>query len=109
VGQSVSTPTYQKNKRLLFRVVDDEALILDLDVGEYYGLNAVATRVWDLLGNGEPFESVIEVLLDEFDVAAEQVTADLEQLTSELLAARLLVETEAGFLDGATGTGKTSS
>jgi hypothetical protein len=73
--------------------VDDEAIILDLDAGEYYGLNAVATRVWQLLGRGDSMDSLLKILLEEFDVQEGQLSADLEALTSEMVAVGLLRET----------------
>lgn len=80
---------YSLNDRVLCRIVEDEAVLLDLDSGQYYGLNNVGTRIWQLLGAGHSASSICEVVVQEFEVA--EAEADVEALIEMLLAKRLLV------------------
>ncbi len=80
---------YALNDRVLCRIVEEEAVLLDLDSGQYYGLNNVGTRIWQLLGAGHSASSICELVVQEFEVA--EAEADVEALIKMLLAKRLLV------------------
>jgi len=66
------------------RVLDGDAVLLDLASGKYLGLNAVATRVWELLGQGQAFGAIRAGLLTEFEVPAAVLDGDLDQLFADL-------------------------
>jgi len=78
------------NADVVSRVLDGEAVLLDLASGRYLGLNAVATRVWELLGAGKAFAAIRVTLLDEFEVPAEVLERDLDQLFADLLGRGLI-------------------
>jgi hypothetical protein len=61
-----------------------ETAILDLKSGEYYGLNPVGARVWDLIQETRRVTDVLRIILDEYDVAAESCERDLLALITEL-------------------------
>lgn len=70
---------------VLFRQLGDEAVLLDLESGKYFGLNEVGSRVWDLLLTPRPLSAIQEALLQEYEVPAENLWRDLESLISELV------------------------
>jgi hypothetical protein len=72
------------------RVLDGEAVLLDLASGKYLGLNEVATRAWALLGEGKTFGAIHAALLDEFEVPADVLERDLDQLFADMLARGLI-------------------
>jgi len=76
---------------VIFKAVGEELVLLDLERGIYYGLDPVGARMWQLLASGSSFDAVIETMLTEYDVAREQLQADLERLTKELRERGLLV------------------
>lgn len=67
--------------------LDGETVILNLKDGVYYGLNAVGSRIWQLIQEKKSVGEIIETLLDEYDVDPEQcereVLALLESLSSK--------------------------
>ncbi len=77
----------------VFREIDGEAVVLNLASGIYFGLNAVGTRVWQLIEQHGALEAVRGALMTEFDVEADVAGRDLTNLVSEL-AAKGLVEVE---------------
>jgi Coenzyme PQQ synthesis protein D (PqqD) len=85
-------------ERALFRLIDDEAVILDMDRGHYLGLNHVATRIWCCLGNGNNSSQIKELLEEEFDVEQETLSKDVDSFLQELLDAGLLIEQEGAAL-----------
>ncbi len=70
---------------VLFQEVDGETVLLDLKSEHYFGLNAVGTRVWQLIQDNEELNKVFELLLDEYDVEPSQLENDLSKIVSELV------------------------
>ena len=66
------------------------AAILDPKSGQFYSLNEVGARAWSLLGEGTTFGAILEQLLSEYDVTAERLGADMEQLLRQFASAGLL-------------------
>jgi len=75
---------------VMARQVGDETVILDLASGNYFGLDPVGARIWQLIGEGKPLEAVCETLLDEYEVSAEQAREDLARLVGQLQAQGLV-------------------
>ncbi len=69
---------------VVFRQLDDEAVLLDLKSGTYFGLNTVGTRIWQLLGEGSPLSTVLDTLAEEYDVTRDELERDLLSLSQEL-------------------------
>jgi hypothetical protein len=90
------------NERALFRLIDEEAVILNLENGEYFGLNAVAVRVWELLAEGRSVNTIFEALLSEYEVDSPVLRSDLEELLADLVEAKLIVEREENASVSAT-------
>jgi hypothetical protein len=69
---------------VLFRELDGEAVILDLNSERYYGLDEVGTRIWQLLAeHGDPL-TAREAMLAEYDVDDETLTRDMVELIEKL-------------------------
>ena len=77
-------------EHVLARKLDDEMVLLNLDSGEYFGLNDTGTRVWELLADGKSRDQVVERLIEEFEVAAEVASSHVAKLCEELVTAGLL-------------------
>jgi hypothetical protein len=71
--------------------VEGDYVLMDLNAGVYFGLDAVASTIWESLAeHGDPALAA-EDLCDEFAVEPAQALADVERWVGEL-AARGLVE-----------------
>jgi hypothetical protein len=79
---------------VLFRQLDQEAVILNLDSGLYFGLDAVGTDMWRALTTSDSIQAAYEKLLDEYDVAPDALRGDLEELIEKLAADGLLTVAE---------------
>jgi hypothetical protein len=81
--------TFTLSAHALFRDLGGEAVILDLDSGTYFGLNAVGTRIWQLIEQQGRLDAVFEELCREYDAAPDRLESDLLELVSRLAEARL--------------------
>ena len=77
-----------------------ETVILGMEDGVYYGLDAVGARVWALLASPQRVSELVRVVTSEFDVSTEQCERDVLALLDEL-AARGLIREVAGGGDAA--------
>ena len=75
----------------VFRELDGEAVILQLDSGMYYGLDPIGTRLWQLMGTHGRLRQVYDAALAEFDVDPAVLERDLLKLVSDLTSRNLLV------------------
>ena len=78
-------------REVLFHNLDGEAVLLNLQNGKYFGLNQTGTHIWDLLVKHGNLAEVYQTLLDDYDVDAEQLKADLLTLAERLAANGLIL------------------
>jgi hypothetical protein len=64
--------------------LEDEAAILHLKSGVYFGLNEVGAFIWRLIQQPRTVGDVRAALLAEYDVSPEQADQDLQALLAEL-------------------------
>ena len=76
--------------QVIAREVGDELVILDLAGGSYFGLDAVGTRIWQLLREGKNPAEVCEIMVDEYEVSREELERDIIILLEELLSRELI-------------------
>ena len=76
---------------VLSRELAGETVLLNLESGVYYGLDAVGTRAWNLLTEERTFDDVCTIMLEEFDVSRDTLRGDLTALVRELCEKQLLV------------------
>lgn len=78
----------------LYRDLNGEGILLQLETGQYFGLDAVAHRMWQLLVELGDLDRVQEVLVAEYKVDEPTLAADLERFTAQL-AEKKLIEMES--------------
>lgn len=74
----------------LYREVRGEAVLLHLDTGEYFGLDEVANRVWQLIVEKSDLDEVETAMRQEFEVDQDLLSNDLSRLIEDLLAKGLI-------------------
>lgn len=79
--------------KVIGKVLDDEAVVINLLTGNYYGLDGVAARVWDYASQGISRERIAEQLLERYPTHPESAH-ELDQLLQQMCGAGLLVEDE---------------
>jgi hypothetical protein len=61
----------QRQLHTLYSEIDGEIVILSKENSEYYGINKVGTRIWNLLDNPLTFKNLICKLLEDYEVSEE--------------------------------------
>ncbi len=78
------------SEQTMTQEVDGETVILDLKSENYFGLDIVATRIWQLLQVNGDLQSAFDILLAEYDVQADQLKSDIDTLIENLQEAGLV-------------------
>ena len=81
-------------EHVLYRELDGESVLLNLQTESYYGLDDVGTHMWRLLTTNETIQGSYERLVEEYDASESQLEKDLRALIGELIE-HGLVEIEA--------------
>jgi hypothetical protein len=92
---------------VMHQIVDSESVILDLASEQYFGLDEVGTRIWQLIAEHGCLSDVYDEILGEYDVQPEVLRRDLLELVTALAEQGLLrVErTTEGASDPGDGAG----
>jgi hypothetical protein len=78
---------------VVFQQLQEEAVLLNLDSGLYFGLDPIGTRIWNLLAGGESLPQIVSAIMAEYEVDTEQCQADLLKLVADLEAQGLVTVT----------------
>jgi hypothetical protein len=70
--------------------VDDEAALLNLQTGVYYGLDAMGAYLWALLREPVSVQTLQERVQREYNAEPATVAADVAEFLEEMLAAGLI-------------------
>jgi hypothetical protein len=76
---------YIRPKHVMVQDLDGEAVLLNLDNGQYYGLDAIGFRMYDLLVTTGSFDKTYEVLQQEYQIYPKKLRSDLDKLLKDLL------------------------
>lgn len=77
-------------EHVVFRSFDEETVVLNLDSGQYHGLNGTAGRMLELLGENGSVNATASAVAAEFGQPVDRITADLVELCRSLLERGLL-------------------
>lgn len=70
--------------------MDEEVVILNIKEGEYFELNPVAARVWEIIQEPRAVNEIMDIIFEEYDVSKEELEKDLYELIHELYAKNLV-------------------
>jgi hypothetical protein len=68
----------------------EEAVILDLKAGVYYGLNSMGARIWNLIQQPRTVQELRDTILEEYDVDPARCERDLLALLKDLVDRELV-------------------
>lgn len=78
------------NARVTWRIVEDEAIAIDLESAQYLSINSSGVGLLERLANGTTFQEMIDHLQEQFGVDRETATRDTEAFVASLRELGLL-------------------
>ena len=79
------------SSQVLTQMLDGEMMIYHLQEEHYYGLDAIGTRMWQLLTENSDVSAVIKNLTTEYNVDESVLIKDLVNLIEQLSKAHLAI------------------
>jgi hypothetical protein len=73
----------------------DAAVMMNIEAGRYYGLNAAAVRIWELLESPRTVTELVAILCEEFEVEAPACESDVVKFVDNLIAHGIVHEAPA--------------
>jgi hypothetical protein len=68
-----------------------EAVMIDLNTGTYYSLDAVGAEIWDEISRGASLEQIVSQLEARYDAPADAIEGAVRRLADELERENLIV------------------
>ncbi len=75
---------------VIFQEISGESVLLNMGSEQYFGLNEVGTRIWELLTKDGDTAKVLELLQAEYEIDREILTRDFTNLLEEMKKERLI-------------------
>jgi Coenzyme PQQ synthesis protein D (PqqD) len=85
VSITLDTVLSRTDEILYAPVGTEEAVMLSVNAGSYYGLNAVAVRIWELLERPRTIADLCERLREEFEVDTPTCEAEVLKFVRDLI------------------------
>lgn len=86
------------NARISHKIVDGEAVLIDLTNGMYFSLPSVAGFIWGLIGSGHGLDAIATAVATRYNVAEDIAKNDVNSLAQSLLNENLAVAAEPGTI-----------
>ncbi|MBS1851211.1 MAG: PqqD family protein [Acidobacteria bacterium] len=95
------TGAYVRSDNVVARRIGGETLIVPVrggvgDLACIYSLNGVASTLWSCLSEPQDKESLMQAILQDYEVTAERAQQDLQAFLAEMESAGLVRNAETG-------------
>jgi hypothetical protein len=81
----------RRNPKLIANQMDGEIVMMSIDNGEYYGLDEIGSRIWELLETPVRISDLIASLTEEFEVEKDECYNDTLEFLGDLKEKQLLI------------------
>lgn len=78
------------NQELLQSEIDGETIMMSIDNGKYYGLNTVASRIWEIIKDEPLLSELIDKLVEEYDIEKKQCEIETQEFLFNLIENKLI-------------------
>jgi DNA phosphorothioation-dependent restriction protein DptG len=75
----------------VYTTLGSEAVVLELQASNYFGMNEVGTAVWNFLQQPREVSDVIEHIVNNYEVSAEQAEVEILSFLQTLVDKDLVV------------------
>jgi hypothetical protein len=81
----------QTKEDIIWRIVDDEALLLNTKTGYYFSMNGTATEIWCLLNDGKSEDETAKAIAERYGIDNETAKTDVDELKRTLTEENIAV------------------
>ena len=92
----------KRRERVLKKRVSDTSVLLDIETGQYYKLNDVGDRIWDLSDGTRPVSKIVAAICRGYDAEPGNIESDVLDYLKDLISEGLV---DAGDSDAPASVG----
>ncbi len=78
--------TVKRSDEIMHSDLGDQVVMMDVDAGAYFGLNAVGARIWAMAGEAVALTEVVDRLTEEFDVERAECEEAVAAFADDMVA-----------------------
>lgn len=78
------------------KVVDGEAILINLSNGMYYSMDTVGGYIWSLVTHGHDLEAISSAVAQHYGIDEETAKQDVNALAAQLIEERIAIPADAG-------------
>jgi Coenzyme PQQ synthesis protein D (PqqD) len=97
---TVNDRLQSREEEVAAKVIDGEAILINLGNGIYYSMDKVGGLIWEMVEQRHTLKEVVDAVVERYQVAREQAEADVLRLSEELLQENLVTMVENGITPG---------
>lgn len=84
----------RRKEQVIAQKASNDFLLFNLHDGNYYSLNEVGYKIWELCDGRHDVAQIVDRLAEEYEAPAETLTQDTLELLDGLRGAKLIVEAD---------------
>lgn len=85
----------KNDEKIAYRVIDEEALVVNLKESSFHTLNPVGSFIWQQIDGKTSIKKIIQKVTDEFDIDKDTAEKDSIEFIDELLKKELVIISES--------------
>lgn len=82
---------YRNEEGFLSNKLGDEMVMMNLESGDYLGINEVGFVIWDYLQNPKSVQEIFDYLVSEYEVTSEDCERDTMPYLQQLLLQKVIL------------------
>ncbi|MBN2682314.1 MAG: lasso peptide biosynthesis PqqD family chaperone [Bacteroidales bacterium] len=81
----------KRTPEMVYSKLDGEVVMMSVENGEYYGLNEIASAIWERISEEIKVDDLIIQLMEEYDVERDECETDTLDFLEEMVEKKLVV------------------
>jgi coenzyme PQQ biosynthesis protein PqqD len=81
----------KRGQQVIAQKAANDLLLFNIEDGNYYSLNEIGSRIWELCDGTRSVSQLVAVLATEYDATHEDLETDVAELLENLQSGKLIV------------------
>jgi hypothetical protein len=86
---------WQVSPKVLSSKIDDEVILMSFEADSYFGLDPVASSIWQLIDKQpSTIDELVQLLLEEYEIDEHSCRNDVQKFIDEMSEKKLIQQAE---------------
>ncbi len=83
---------YERISGVVYRIIDEETLIMKTENNSIYTLSKVGTSIWEKISSKQKLNSIVDAVCNEFDIERSIATKEVSNFLDSLVENGLVLK-----------------